>query len=135
MTSVRDLMTSPVQCVDESQTLAIGQDPDSTTAGRLANGKPFYVDVDASVDEALRIMADHQVRRLPVIADHKLVGVISQCDVARNEPKARTGELVGAISQPWSREKGAGGAVERTAPPASGAVTRRSRTRLARTYP
>lgn len=138
MTSIRELMTSPVQCIDEAQTLAqaarmmadldvgalpicgadgklhgmltdrdivvkalaVGKDANATTAGELAGGKPFYVDADASIDEALQIMADHQVRRLPVISNHKLVGMLSQCDVARNEPRDRTGELVGAISQP-----------------------------------
>jgi CBS domain-containing protein len=45
-------------------------------------------------------MANHQVRRLPVIDGHELVGVISQADVARNADDEDTGALVELISQP-----------------------------------
>jgi CBS domain-containing protein len=44
-------------------------------------------------------MADHKVRRLPVIDGHRLVGVISQADIARNYDEEKVGDLVEAISQ------------------------------------
>jgi CBS domain-containing protein len=78
--------------------LAQGKDPASTRAGELGDGKPVTIGADDSIEEALRTMAGHQVRRLPVIDGHELVGIVSQADVARNLDEERTGELVEAIS-------------------------------------
>lgn len=79
--------------------VAVGRDPREMMARDLAAGKPFWVDADASVDAAIEIMETNQIRRLPVIADHKLVGIISQGDIARNYSEARVGELVEHISE------------------------------------
>jgi CBS domain-containing protein len=78
--------------------LAEGKDPDSTKVSELANGKPVTIGADDSVGEALRTMKDHQVRRLPVIDGHDLVGVVSVADLARNIEDEETGDLVEAIS-------------------------------------
>jgi CBS domain-containing protein len=78
--------------------LAQGKDPGSTTAGDLAEGKPVTIGADDSVDEALRTMAQHKVRRLPVIDGHDLVGIVSQADLATNVDEGKVGELVEAIS-------------------------------------
>ena len=78
--------------------LAQGKDPSSTTAGDLAEGKPVTIGADDSVDEALETMAQHKVRRLPVIDGHDLVGIVSQADVARNVDEEKVGDLVEAIS-------------------------------------
>lgn len=79
--------------------VAVGRDPREMKARDLAAGKPFWVDADASVDAAIEIMETNQIRRLPVIADHKLVGIISQGDIARNYSEDRVGELVEHISE------------------------------------
>jgi CBS domain-containing protein len=79
--------------------LADGGDPASVTAGSLAQGKPVTIGADDSADEALRTMAEHQVRRLPVIDGHRLVGMLSQADIARALPDEAVGEVVGDISQ------------------------------------
>src|SRR4051794_34563281 len=50
--------------------LAEGRDPASTRAGELGEGKPVTIGADDSVEEALRTMKDHKVRRLPVIDGH-----------------------------------------------------------------
>jgi len=50
------------------------------------------------VDEALRTMIDHKVRRLPVIDGHELVGIVSQADLATNIDEEKVGDLVEAIS-------------------------------------
>ncbi|WP_125131268.1 CBS domain-containing protein [Microbacterium sp. 10M-3C3] len=79
--------------------LAQGGDPASTTAGQLAEGKPVTIGADDSLEEALSVMAAHQVRRLPVIDGHDLVGIIAQADIARALPSDDTGETVEAISE------------------------------------
>lgn len=78
--------------------LAIGTDPRQVKAGQLAQGKPVTIGADHSVEEAIQTMTDHQVRRLPVIDGHDLVGMISQADIARSMPENRVGELVELIS-------------------------------------
>jgi CBS domain-containing protein len=78
--------------------LAQGKDPGSTTAGELGQGKPVTIGADDSVDLALQTMKDHDVRRLPVIDGHDLVGMVSQADIARNLDEEKVGDLVEAIS-------------------------------------
>ena len=78
--------------------VAQGKDPSTTKAGELGEGKPVTIGADDSVDEALRTMAEHQVRRLPVIDGHELIGIISQADLARNIDEEKVGDLVEAIS-------------------------------------
>jgi CBS domain-containing protein len=80
--------------------LAQGKDPGSTRAGELGQGDSQTVTIgaDDSVDEALRTMIDHKVRRLPVIDGRRMVGIISQADVATNVEEEKVGDLVEAIS-------------------------------------
>ena len=78
--------------------LAEGGDPRTATAGDFGQGKPVTVGADDTVEEAIRTMQDHKVRRLPVIDGHDLVGMLSQADIARNYPEDRVGELVEFIS-------------------------------------
>ena len=78
--------------------LAQGKDPASTKAGELGEGKPVTIGADDSVDEALKTMADHKVRRLPVIDGHDLIGIVSQADLAKNIDEEKVGDLVEAIS-------------------------------------
>jgi CBS domain-containing protein len=78
--------------------LADGGDPKSTRAGDLAEGKPVTIGADDTIEEAIRTMQQHQVRRLPVIDGHDLIGMLSQADIARNYPEDRVGELVEFIS-------------------------------------
>ena len=78
--------------------LAKGKDPASTKAGELSEGKPVTIGADDSVDEALRTMADHGVRRLPVIDGHDLIVIVSQADIATNVQEDKVGDLVEAIS-------------------------------------
>ncbi|WP_371494666.1 CBS domain-containing protein [Kitasatospora sp. NBC_00374] len=77
--------------------LAEGMDPRTTTAGELARGKPITVDVDADQNEVLRIMEEHRIRRLPVIEAHRLVGMISEADIARHLDRHEVGEFVEAV--------------------------------------
>jgi len=79
--------------------LAQGKDPSSTRAGELATqDEVVTIGADDSIEEALRTMTDHKVRRLPVIDGRRCVGMISQADVATNIDEEKVGELVEAIS-------------------------------------
>ena len=80
------------------EAIAKGKDPSCTKAGELGDGKPVTIGADDSIDEALATMKEHQVRRLPVIDGHDLVGIVSQADVARNVDEEKVGDLVEAIS-------------------------------------
>jgi CBS domain-containing protein len=89
MVTDRDIV---VRCIADNG------DPQSTRVSSLAQGKPVTVGADDDIEVALRTMSEHQVRRLPVIDGHDLVGVISQADIARNLSDDKIGDLVEAIS-------------------------------------
>lgn len=78
--------------------VANGMDPETTRTGVLAAGKPITVTASDDISVALARMQEHQVRRLPVIDDHLLVGIVSQADIARAMPAEDTGETVERIS-------------------------------------
>jgi CBS domain-containing protein len=79
--------------------LAKDKDPASTKVGELADqGEVVTIGADDPIDEALRTMTEHKVRRLPVIDGHRLAGIISQADIATNIDEEKVGDLVEAIS-------------------------------------
>ncbi len=78
--------------------LAEGGDPTTTTAGSLGEGKPITIGADDDLDEVIRTMRQYQVRRLPVIDGHKLVGMVAQADVAKSLPPEKVGDLLEDIS-------------------------------------
>jgi CBS domain-containing protein len=79
--------------------LAQGKDPASTKAGELATqDEVVTIGADDSIDEALRTMTEHKVRRLPVIDGRECVGILSQADIATNIDEEKVGDLVEAIS-------------------------------------
>ena len=80
--------------------VAEGRDPSSTTVREVASTDLVTVDPQQDLDEALRLMAQHQVRRLPVVEeDGRLVGIVAQADVARDGDDSQTGQVVEQISQ------------------------------------
>ena len=80
--------------------VAEGRDPQSATVGEIASTELVTVDPQQDLDEALRLMASHQVRRLPVVEeDGRLVGIVSQADVARHGDDSQTGQVVEDISK------------------------------------
>jgi len=90
MLTDRDIV---IKCVAE------GTSPSSVMAGQFAEGKPVTVGADDSAEVVLDTMAKHQVRRLPVIDGHQLVGIIAQADVARALPDRKVGDLLGEVSE------------------------------------
>jgi CBS domain-containing protein len=91
MITDRDIVTRGVA---ESRDLA------SATVGDAYSPEPVTVEPDHDLDEALRLMARHQVRRLPVVERDRLVGIVAQADVALEEKEKKTGEVVQAVSEP-----------------------------------
>jgi CBS domain-containing protein len=91
MLTDRDLVT---KCV------AAGLDPSTATAGQLAQGNAYCVDVNASIEEMLDIMEEHQIRRLPVVENDRPVGIVAQADIVRNLPEYAIVRFVKAICSP-----------------------------------
>ena len=79
--------------------VAEGHDPDSTKVKDVASKDVVTVDPQQGLDEALRLMAEHQVRRLPVEALDGVERLHAQADVARLADDRKTGEVVERISQ------------------------------------
>ncbi|GAB2865426.1 hypoxic response protein Hrp1 [Streptomyces deserti] len=67
-----------VKCV------ADGRNPAETQCAELCQGTPQWIDVNADVREVLDTMERHRIKRLPVIENKKLVGMISEADIARH---------------------------------------------------
>ncbi len=89
MITDRDIV---VRCV------ADGADPNAVKVESFCEGKPVTIGADDSIEEALSTMTKYDVRRLPVIDGHDLVGMLSQADIATNLPEDQVGRLVEAIS-------------------------------------
>jgi CBS domain-containing protein len=80
--------------------VAEGLDPERVKVSEVASRDVVTLDPGQDLDEALRLMARHQVRRLPVVEeDGRLVGVVAQADVAQEADERRTGEVVEQISR------------------------------------
>jgi CBS domain-containing protein len=81
--------------------VAEGKDPQTVSVREVASTDLVTVDPQQELDEALQLMANKQVRRLPVVEeDGRLVGVLAQADIAREAKEKQTGRLVEDISQP-----------------------------------
>lgn len=80
--------------------LAEGRDPESTTVSEITSSDLVTVSPDDDLGQALQLLAEHQVRRLPVVDGERLVGIVSQADVARHADEVQTGEVVEEISKP-----------------------------------
>ena len=80
--------------------IAEGRDANSTTVGDIASRQLVTIDPQQEIDEAVRLMSQHQVRRLPVVEeDGRLVGIVAQADIAQATDAATAGQMVEEISQ------------------------------------
>lgn len=77
--------------------VAMGHDPARVTAGEMAKGTPRWIESDADVDMVLQEMQGHQIRRLPVIEDKRLVGMISEADLARHLSDEQIASFAGRV--------------------------------------
>jgi CBS domain-containing protein len=87
-----------------TRVVAEAADLKTTSVGDVYSRDLISVEPDRDLAEALQLMARHQVRRLPVVENGRLVGMVAQADIALKENE-RTGELVGAISEPSEEER------------------------------
>ena len=90
MITDRDLVTN---------VLAKDLDPNKVPVAEVATQDPVSVSPDESLDTALERMAEKQVRRLPVVEDGRLVGILAQADVSRIAQPESTGRMVEKISE------------------------------------
>jgi CBS domain-containing protein len=80
-------------------------DPETTSVGDVCSRDVISVEADKDDEEAVELMARHQVRRLPVVENGRLIGIVAQADIALTEDEKKTGELVVAISEPSEAER------------------------------
>lgn len=85
--------------------VAEAADPQRTAVGDVCSRDVISVAPESDLEEALQLMARHQVRRLPVVEDGRLVGIVAQADIALRENETKTGALVEAISKPSEGER------------------------------
>jgi len=79
--------------------IAQGLDPDGLTVGECGTGEPATVSPRETLDRAARLMDEQQVRRLPVIQAGRLVGIVSQSDLAAHGADRRAGRLLERLAQ------------------------------------
>jgi CBS domain-containing protein len=81
--------------------LAEGSDPRSTQIDGVMTTDVVACNPEDACDKALDLMEQHQVRRIPIVdKDNRLVGIISQADIAtRLDEPAKTAEVVEEISR------------------------------------
>ena len=77
--------------------IAEGLDPQIMTAGEMAQGTPIWVDVDDDADEVLRVMTESAIRRVPVMEEHQVVGMISEADLAVSLDDAHVKQFAASI--------------------------------------
>ncbi|RDI60502.1 CBS domain-containing protein [Nocardia pseudobrasiliensis] len=99
-----DRVGTPVGIVTDRDIIikcvAVDKDPARTSAGSVEQDVVYTVDVDTDLADVLAIMEDYQIRRLPVTEDERLVGIITEADVARALPEKTVGEFVAAVCAP-----------------------------------
>ena len=87
-----------------TRVVAEAADPNRMSVGDIYSRDLISVESDKDLVEALQLMARHQVRRLPVVENGGLVGIVAQADIALRETE-KTGKLVEAISEPSEGER------------------------------
>lgn len=85
--------------------VADGKDVKATTVGEIGSVQPVTVGPEQELDDALSLMAQHRVRRIPVVEGDRLVGIVAQADVALAGDTRATGEIVQEVSKPIHAEE------------------------------
>jgi CBS domain-containing protein len=78
-----------------------GRDPNTTKVRDIMSGQVKHVAEDDNVEEVADLMAELQVRRLPVVnRERRVVGIVSLGDIAREKKPHTAGEALQGISRP-----------------------------------
>ncbi len=81
--------------------IAAGRDPATATAADCMSQPVTTITGETPIEDAVRLMESHQVRRLPVTDEHgSLVGMVAQADIALEVDDAKTAEVVREVSRP-----------------------------------
>jgi CBS domain-containing protein len=83
-----------------TRVVAEGADVETTPVGDVCSRDVTTIKPDEDHEEAVEVMARHQIRRLPVVENGRLIGLVAQADIALAGNETKTGELVEAISEP-----------------------------------
>jgi CBS domain-containing protein len=83
-----------------TRAVAEQRNPQAVRVEEIASHDLVTVEPEQDLDEALALMARHKVRRLPVLEEGRLVGMLAQADVALGAKEEKVGEMVEQISQP-----------------------------------
>lgn len=82
------------------RTVAQGKNPLELKAGDCMTKNPVTIKHNADLRDCIRLMEQHKIRRIPVVDDSgRLVGIVSQADIARKIP-SKTAEVLREVSQP-----------------------------------
>jgi CBS domain-containing protein len=76
----------------------VGKDPRQTTVGEIATTQLVTVEPDAPIGKVTELMAQHRIRRVPVVERGELIGMVSQADVARYVSEGESGRMLNQIS-------------------------------------
>lgn len=79
--------------------IAVGKNPANMTAAELADGPPVWIDSEADEDDILSLMEGNKIRRVPVIEEHMLIGMISEADLAQHLAEDKLAHFVSAITK------------------------------------
>ncbi len=81
--------------------IAAGRDPYSATAADCMSQPVTTVSGETPIEDAVRLMESHQVRRLPVTDERgSLIGIVAQADIALKTDDSQTAEVVREMSRP-----------------------------------
>lgn len=81
-----------------------GADPKTLKARDIMTKGVVYCRTDQSIEDAIHLMEDKKIRRLPVVDDNKrLVGMLSLGDVSHHASRELAGELVHAVASPHAQ--------------------------------
>ena len=83
--------------------VAEGQDPKKMTVDDIASQQLVTIGPDEDISEARRLMDEHQLDRILVVEDDRLVGIISEADIRSDEgPISGVSDTVGGVTEPVS---------------------------------